>query len=97
MLLPVLPGDVSCAARALLMVPEAARPAFLRSLLDRAARAAAHVDAVRRLHPVWGNGSLMAAARRFPLAAEPDYSDPDYCRCTVLVLEALACLSPARS
>lgn len=90
MLRPILPGDVACAARALLLVPEAARPAFLRSLLDGAACAAAHVASVRHLHPVWGNGSLMAAARRFPLAEEPDYSNPDYCRCTVLVLEAVS-------
>jgi hypothetical protein len=97
MLRPVLPGDVSCAARALLAVPEAARNSFLETILKGAAAAALHVQREGRLHPVWGNGSLMAAARRFPLAEEPDYSDPDYCRCTVLVLEALACLSPARS
>ncbi len=97
MLRPVLPGDISCAARALLMVPEGARQRFLGTLMEGAACAAAHMRAVRRVHPVWGNGTLMAAARRFPLADEPDYGDPDYCRCTILVLQATAGLSPVRS
>lgn len=90
MLRPVLPGDISCTARALLAVPANARAGFLSSIMEGAAIAADHLQAMHRLHPVWGNGSLMAAARRFPLADEPDFSNPDYCRCTVLVLEAIA-------
>lgn len=42
-----------------------------------------------RCHPLWGNGSLMGAARKRMLAPEPGFDDPEYCRCFEMVLEAL--------
>ncbi len=42
-----------------------------------------------RLHPRWGNGSLMAAARRYPMADEPGFDDAGYRRCFVMVLRSL--------
>nr|WP_251363618.1 hypothetical protein [Epibacterium ulvae] len=52
--------------------------------------ARAHVDQTRKLHPKWGDGTLSAAARRFKLADEPSYDDPDYLAATQLVLAVLA-------
>ena len=41
------------------------------------------------MHPLWGDGSLMAAALRRPVVPEPDLSDADYLRALLRVLEAL--------
>lgn len=87
---PVLPGDVSAVARALLLVPPDHRVLLCRRIFGMAAEACAHVDLLRQLHPRWGDGSLSAAARRFPLADEPFLDDPAYLACTRLVLRELA-------
>ncbi len=86
---PLLHGDVSNAARALLAVPRPLRPALCRRMIDEAEAADAHVRRTGRLHPFWGNGSLMAAARRRRLADEPGFDDPDYCECFEMVLRTL--------
>ncbi|MFW8634287.1 hypothetical protein [Cribrihabitans pelagius] len=86
----MLPGDTAAAARALLAVPAAARPALCRRIFAGAAAAAAHMARRRALHPCWGDGSLSAAARRFPLADEPFLDHPEYLACTRLVLSTLA-------
>ncbi|KIC29613.1 DUF7742 family protein [Leisingera sp. ANG-M6] len=90
MIRPVLPGDVSAVARALLAVPESARLALCRRIFGGAAEAAAHCCLLGRLHPLWGDGSLSAAARRYALADEPFLDDPAYLDCTRLVLRELA-------
>ncbi len=87
---PVLPGDVSAVARALLMVPPPERPALCRRIFGGAVEAAAHCRLIGRLHPRWGDGSLNAAARRYVLADEPFLDDPHYLQCTRLVLRELA-------
>ncbi len=48
-----------------------------------------HVQRTGRLHPLYGNGSLMTAARTRELADEPGFDDPDYCRCFEVVLRQL--------
>ncbi|WP_433989220.1 hypothetical protein SuNHUV7_35510 (plasmid) [Pseudoseohaeicola sp. NH-UV-7] len=55
----------------------------LSELADR------HRARTGRVHPFWGNGSLMAAARAHPLAPEPDFDNDSYCACMELVLRAL--------
>jgi len=96
---PVLHGDVSCAARALLAAQPGARAALCRRMLCEAEAADRFRLRHARLHPRWGNGSLMAAARHYPMADEPDFDDPVYRRCFVMVLQALDALgvSPRRS
>ncbi len=42
-----------------------------------------------RVHPVYGNGSLMGAARKRVMADEPGFDDAEYCRCFEAVLRAL--------
>lgn len=86
---PVLHGDVTSVARALLLVPEGERGAFCVQIFEQANLAESHVMQHGRLHPSYGNGSLMAAARRYPLADEPSFDSVGYCRCFATVLSAL--------
>lgn len=48
-----------------------------------------HVAMTGRLHPFYGNGSLMAAARSRVLADEPGFDDLQYCQCFEMVLQSL--------
>ncbi|WP_170432105.1 DUF7742 family protein [Ruegeria arenilitoris] len=86
---PILHGDVSSAARVLLTVPQAQRERLCARMIAEAELADRHVAATGRLHPVYGNGALMAAARSRPLADEPSFSDTEYCRCFETVLRHL--------
>lgn len=86
---PVLPGDVSAAARALLRVPSVARPALARRMLQEADAADCYRRRFRRAHRDWGNGTLMAAALARPAGPEPRLDDPDYLDCQFVMLEAL--------
>ncbi|WP_171052661.1 hypothetical protein [Ruegeria sediminis] len=86
---PLLHGDVSSAARVLLGVPPAERDLLCRRMITEAEIADRHVAATGRLHPDFGNGSLMSAARRRALADEPGFDDPHYCSCFELVLRHL--------
>lgn len=86
---PVLHGDVSNAARALLYVPRRLRRDLCARMLSEAEAADAHVQRSGRLHPLWGNGSLMSAARKRMLADEPSFDDADYCGCFEMVLRGL--------
>ncbi|MCB1343173.1 MAG: hypothetical protein KDK24_19310 [Pseudooceanicola sp.] len=86
---PVHHGDASSAARALLAVAPAARPALIRTLFTEAEAADRHLRETGRIHPQFGNGTLMAVARKRTLAVEPDFGDPDYSRCFEMVLRCL--------
>ncbi|MBN7785262.1 hypothetical protein JYP51_10045 [Ponticoccus gilvus] len=86
---PVLPGDVSAAARALLAVAPEGRAALAQRLLTEAAAADRYRRRFRRAHPDWGNGTLRAAALAHPVAAEPRLDDRDHLDCQFLVIEAL--------
>ena len=98
MLRPVLPQDVSTLARALLAVPQSERARLCRRILKMAALARDHMHQTGRLHPVWGDGSLDAAARRHDLQPEPFWDDPDYLSCLILALRALRrrCVTAAK-
>ncbi|MEX0301011.1 MAG: hypothetical protein AB3N24_01185 [Leisingera sp.] len=100
---PVLPGDVSAAARALLAVPPGSRAVLCRRIFGGAAEGLAHTALYGCVHPCWGDGSLSAAARVFALADEPFLDDPDYLECTRMTLGFLSSVlseddggSPAR-
>ncbi len=86
---PVLHGDISAAARALLAVPLPERDRLSTLMITEAETADQHVVRTGRLHPIYGNGSLMAAARSRPLADEPRFDDLDYCQCFEMVLRKL--------
>lgn len=86
---PVLHGDVSNAARALLRVPPGLRKGLCARMITEAEAADAYARGSGRVHPLWGNGSLMSAARKRMLADEPTFDDGDYCECFELVLRRL--------
>lgn len=86
---PVLHGDVSSAARVLLNVPNGVRADLCVRMIKEAEAADAHFQTSGRAHSVWGNGSLMGAARKRVLADEPSFSCTEYCACFELVLRAL--------
>ncbi len=82
---PVLHGDVSNAARALLNVPQMLRADLCVRMIREADAADAFARREGRLHPLWGNGSLMSAARKRVLADEPGFDNLEYCACFELV------------
>lgn len=86
---PVLHGDVSSAARVLLNVPNVVRAGLCARMINEAEAADAYFQSTGRSHVVWGNGSLMGAARKRELADEPLFSCLDYCACFEMVLRAL--------
>lgn len=86
---PVLNTDVLSLARALLAVPPAARARRCAQILIGARRAGAYARLCGRCHPRWGDGSLDAAARRFPLAPEPFWDDAGYLHCLSLAVAAV--------
>lgn len=85
---PVTLTDLAAAARVLLAQPEAQRAAAMAALIARAEAA----DRLRRdsgrLHPAYGNGTLLAAALAHP-GANPPPGDCDYLACLALAAEAL--------
>lgn len=86
---PVLLSDVTAAARVLLGVAAARRIACCERMIREADHADRYVRRSGRLHPDWGNGTLLAAARTRPLQAEPGFDDLVYCECFEIVLHAL--------
>ncbi len=86
---PVLPADVNAVARALLCADAKDRLFLCKAIFVAARTARIHVDHKKALHPLWGDGTLNAAARRFPLAQEPAYDDLDYLTCIQIVLAGL--------
>ena len=86
---PVQHGDVTAAACVLLALPAEARHSALWRMLAEAESADAFRRETGRLHPLWGNGSLRAAALTRPRMAEPSLDRPDYARCMAMVFEAL--------
>jgi len=86
---PVLYGDVTAAARAMLAAEPVARRRLLLRMLAEAEAADAHRRETGRVHPLWGTGSLMSAALAYPVAPEPCLDDRDYAGCMAQVFEAL--------
>ena len=86
---PVTLADLEVAARALLAMPKAARAVAARELLAEAAAADRHRLATRRLHPHFGDGTLMAAAMQRPLAPRPATIDAAAIRVFVLLLNEI--------
>ncbi len=81
--------DLHHAARAVQVVPEDARLAFVGTLLWRAHVADKYVRHFSSIHPAWGDGSLRAAAQAHPQAPYGLPGSADLRRCYLLVLEAL--------
>lgn len=85
----VLHGDIVAAARVLLLVPPRARRTLCRRMIVEAEFAHRYVKKLNKVHAFWGDGSLMSAARKRPIALEPTLSDLGYCACLEMVLREL--------
>lgn len=83
-------GDVVAAARVLFGEPIETRHSVFQRLLKQAEWADQYRMASRKLHPFWGDGSLMAASLAQHPPAEPCLDNLEYCRCLALVLDGLA-------
>ena len=82
--------DAVAAARVLLRHPRERRPWVLHRMLAEAVNADSWRRRTGRVHPRWGDGTLMAVALRRPAADEPPLSDPGWCRLVAYVYIALA-------
>jgi hypothetical protein len=83
-------GDAVAAASALRVRPPETWEGWLVGYLDRAHAADRFRKRTGRVHPRWGNGSLMSAILcDMPVWPEPRLSDPAYAEALVAVLEAL--------
>ena len=82
-------GDVVAAARVLYALPEEARSETIDRLLTNARRADRYRRETGKVHPFWGDGTLMTAALSTDPPAEPKLADEDYCACLAQVFEAL--------
>lgn len=82
-------GDVVAAARVLYMRAEDERGALMERLLRQARRGDRYRRETGRVHPFWGDGSLMAAALSLSPPPEPALADEEYCACLAQVFEAL--------
>ncbi|MGC1504845.1 MAG: hypothetical protein WA782_11990 [Sulfitobacter sp.] len=87
-------SDVSAAARVLLVTPPAFRGQVCMRMIREAEFADRFVRRIGKLHPKWGNGTLLAVARRRRLGPEPGFDDPEYSACFQYVLAALHGASP---
>ncbi len=94
---PVLPGDLSSVARALLCAPPRKRLELCRILIQHADAADRYARHLGHAHAFYGNGSLMAAARMYPLAREPKATDDTYLDCLNMVKEQLSCWRDERA
>lgn len=80
-------SDITAAARVLLAVPEELRAELCQRMLREAHWADHFTKRTGRLHALWGNGSLRAAAHARRLAPEPATLAGEYGACMALVLD----------
>lgn len=85
----LLHDDVCSAARVLRRCPPDQRARLCERMIAEAEAADAYMKRFGRVHPLWGNGSLSAAARKRMLAPDAGFSDPEHCLCFDLVLQRL--------
>lgn len=86
---PVLVADLLYAGRALLAAPPEQGMRRALTLLGDAERADRHRQATGQRHPVFGDGTLAAAAQAGGLAPERVLCDPEFARALIVVLQAL--------
>ena len=84
-------GDVSVVARAVRGMPSDEQQEFVRTLLVNAHAADRYCRKTGRVHPQWGNGSLMAAAHGagVPTGHTPFMSDVSYLEAFAAVIHTI--------
>jgi len=86
---PVLYGDVSAVARMIYLLPDVDRGERVARIIECAEVAERHRLKTGRAHPLYGTGSLAAAAQRMARVSRRDFEDDRYCECWIEVLQAL--------
>ena len=86
---PVLPSDLDCATRALLAYPRVEWPGRAKGLIAAADRADRRRRSLGRIDPLFGNGTLQAAALAERPPPLPEICDARYRAALATVLEAL--------
>lgn len=86
---PILPGCLDLGVAALLAVPPGARAGLAARIVAEARVADAWRKRQGRAHPLWGDGSLMAAALRYPRAPLPPSLGPEARAALRQLLDAL--------
>lgn len=87
---PVLMSDAIALARVLRAAPEERREKLIREIFTYAEEAFAFSQRHGRTHPIYGNGSAMAASATFPQVAEPTLEDRMFCRCLMQIFDYLS-------
>ena len=87
---PIGLTDLNDAVRAVLAAPEDDRAATAARIVGQACLADRYRKRMGRRHPVWGDGTLSAAARAGPIVAASGWCDRDYRAALALMLAALA-------
>lgn len=82
-------ADAVLVARVLTRLPERLRPWALFRMVREAEAAADRMRRSGAMHPIWGDGSLMAVAMRRPRDPEPLLDDRVFLGCLQLVLAVL--------
>lgn len=86
---PVTQTDLMAAARVLLVTPAAARETEAAGLINQAVIADAYRRETGRLHPRFGNGSVVSAALAHPQGTPEIPGDREYLSCMALFLDVL--------
>jgi hypothetical protein len=83
-------GDVMALARVLALFAKPQHRAICRQALEKTHVADKYRKRLGRLHPRWGDGSLMGfSLRAFPRAGRDDFGDQAYCDAFQTALDAL--------
>lgn len=93
---PVLVGDVFSLAARLAQFPQADRHDHCLRLLQETEAADKYRKKLGRIHPLWGNGSLMGrvGCGAYSCASGPAFQSEEFCAC---VGEVLVCLQVWRA
>jgi hypothetical protein len=81
--------DLMAAARVLLQAPPASRAAEAETMITQAQLADKYRCQTGRLHPRFGNGTLLSVALCRPSSEPQTPGDPEYLACMALMIDAL--------
>ncbi|NNE53829.1 MAG: hypothetical protein HKN30_15670 [Sulfitobacter sp.] len=87
---PVLISDLRAVMRVLVAAIPEDRARLCRRIVREAELADRYTRRLGRVHPQWGNGTLMAAAARFPMGPELSWNRPAGLASLRCLTEALA-------
>ena len=86
---PLGPGDLDCAVAVVMRQPPVERKAVAARLLFEADVADRYRKRLGRAHPVYGSGSVLSAALRWPDGPRGRVYDASYCAALIVVLTAV--------